>query len=626
MKDTIATPSEDKILKLLAESSITVGEYTLDEYVKHIKHAEHIAIFLDGKPIYLGGAANCETSINKTKQLSSFYMKHFKTIGFDTEISFEDFARKEGKNIWDPNEHEKVIDLKDQGFKSTSYSIHDLVAGDPIVIHEEEFQKKIDEFKPDVIALSSMTMSFDFAISLLNRVDCKGAKVIVGGVHATIAPEDALSQSVVDIITIGEADETFPELLTLMQNGEDYTNVKSMHFKMPDGSIKKNPLAARPGVDDLPCPDWDLFDIKHLFRPFDGKIYKGSFYSQSRGCPMSCTYCVDPTIADVTGGNKGYFRFQHPETTYNHLSELKSKYGARWLKFSDDTFLLPKADHLEHLRDLIKPLDILFGCSVMPNTIRENKVDLAKEMGCVAMSVGIESGDPDVRKKLMRHYNNEKLVDNLQMVINKEIRVSTFNIIGFPEENRDQVFKTIELNREIGTSACNVYILYPYPGTPIAIKNKIPLRDQNGKIPTQDIACELGLSEMSSDELRGLLKTFNLYLHINKPLWPIIRLAEKQTETGQKINMILSNLSVSLLDKKGAYSDFKLEKNKIFDVNSVPEELKDLFDLDLNPEDFSIIYDSLKSEFASPSNRPKVKTHKPKAFPRDNRIKLQSVI
>ena len=262
----------------------------------------------------------------------------------------------------------------------------------------------------------------------------------------------------------------------------------------------------------------------------------------------------------------------------------------------------------------------------MPNTIRENKVDLAKEMGCVAMSVGIESGDPDVRKKLMRHYNNEKLVDNLQMVINKEIRVSTFNIIGFPEENRDQVFKTIELNREIGTSACNVYILYPYPGTPIAIENKIPLRDQNGKMPTQDIACELGLSEMSSDELRGLLKTFNLYLHLNKPLWPIIRLAEKQTETGQKINMILSNLSVSLLDKKGAYSDFKLEKNKIFDVNSVPEELKDLFDLDLNPEDFSIIYDSLKSEFASPSNRPKVKTHKPKAFPRDNRIKLESVI
>ena len=407
-------------------------------------------------------------------------------------------------------------------------------------IYEEEFQKKIDEFKPDVIALSSMTMSFDFAISLLNKVDCKGAKVIAGGVHATIAPEDALGQSVVDIITIGEADETFPELLTLMQNGEDYTNVKSMHFKMPDGSIKKNPLAARPGLDDLPCPDWDLFDIKHLFRPFDGKIYKGSFYSQSRGCPMSCTYCVDPTIADVTGGNKGYFRFQPPETTYNHLSELKSKYGARWLKFSDDTFLLPKADHLEHLRDLIKPLGILFGCSVMPNTIRENKVDLAKEMGCVAMSVGIESGDPDVRKKLMRHYNNEKLVNNLQMVINKEIRVSTFNIIGFPEENRDQVFKTIELNREIGTSACNVYILYPYPGTPIAIKNKIPLRDQNGKIPTQDIACELGLSKMSSDELRGLLKTFNLYLHLNKPLWPIIQLAEKQTEIGRKINTILS--------------------------------------------------------------------------------------
>ena len=60
-----------------------------------------------------------------------------------------------------------------------------------------------------------------------------------------------------------------------------------------------------------------------IFRPFDGKVYRGTFYSQSRGCPMQCTYCVDPVFADVSGGKKGYFRIQSPEVTIAHLTELK---------------------------------------------------------------------------------------------------------------------------------------------------------------------------------------------------------------------------------------------------------------------------------------------------------------
>ena len=91
-------------------------------------------------------------------------------------------------------------------------------------------------------------------------------------------------------------------------------------------------------LDNLPCPDWGLFDERHLFRPFEGKIYKGSFYSQSRGCPMQCKYCVDPTESRLTGGVAGYFRVQKPEVTIAHLTELKEKYGATWYKFSDDTF------------------------------------------------------------------------------------------------------------------------------------------------------------------------------------------------------------------------------------------------------------------------------------------------
>ncbi len=454
-------------------------------------------------------------------------------VADEVDIDEEEFLGKQSRGL----------------FKETEYTIEDLVANDPVVDPIAEFQRKIDEFQPDVIALSTMTTTFDHAVDLLKQVT-HNALVIVGGVHPTIATDDCLAQGVIDIACVGEADETFPELLNLMERGEDYTHVKSMNFRLKDGTIIRNEVAPRVDLNKLPTPDWGIFDSRHLFRPFDGKVYKGSFYSQSRGCPMQCTYCVDPTIAEITGGHKGYFRFQDPEVSYRHLKELKDNFGATWFKFVDDTFLLPDVDHLSKLRDLIKPLGIMFGCSVMPNTIKEDKLKLAVEMGCVAMSVGIESGNEEIRRKVMRRYKNDEVVKKLRMAQDYGIRVSTFNIIGFPGETRENVFETIELNRRIGTSSAGAFVLYPYPGTPIAIEYNIPLRDENGRIADVDTGPKLGFSKMSEQELLGLRSTFSLYMMLPKTLYPLIRLAEQQNGFGGKLLALLNHLAVAIISEQ----------------------------------------------------------------------------
>ena len=79
--------------------------------------------------------------------------------------------------------------LSDKGgvsvFKKTEYTIEDLVKDDPILEYENVFQKKIDSFKPDIIALSCMTSTFDFACDLFRTVK-HNSVVIVGGVHSTM--------------------------------------------------------------------------------------------------------------------------------------------------------------------------------------------------------------------------------------------------------------------------------------------------------------------------------------------------------------------------------------------------------------------------------------------------------
>ena len=467
--------------------------------------------------------------------------------------------------------------LSDKGgisvFKKTDYNIEDLVMNDPVLKYEDVLQGKIDDFKPDVIALSCMTSTFDFACELMRSVKYE-AFVIVGGVHATIAYEDCLNQEFIDMVCIGEGDDVLLELLNLMEKNQDYSKVPGMVYKTINGKIIKNPAAPRVILDDLPCPDWGMFDKRHLFRPFDGKIYTGGFYSQSRGCPLQCTYCVNSTAAQKTGGAAGYFRTQKPETTISHLTELKEKFGATWYKFSDDTFLLPKVDHLLKLKDDFKKLGIQFGCSIMTNTVTEEKVEIAKEMGCVAMSVGIESGNEEIRRTLKRRYKEDWLIKCFKWIHNAGIRISTFNMIGCPGETRENVFETIELNRKLNVEACNVYIMFPYPGTPLQIQSQIPLRDENGKLQQVINAKDLELSKMGPDELESLEKTFNIYLNLPKSLWPIVELAEKK-ENWKDILYYLKEFSIEYIIDDYDYIDISHlnREERVFNYDLVPSNL-----------------------------------------------------
>ena len=469
--------------------------------------------------------------------------------------------------------------LSDKGgvsvFKKTEYTIEDLVKDDPVLEYENVFQKKIDSFKPDIIALSCMTSTFDFACDLFRTVK-HNSVVIVGGVHSTIAYNDCLNQNCIDFAFIGEADQTMLDFVDALEKKNDPKNVAGLAYKNKKGKIIVNQVSKRIDLDTLPCPDWGLFDKRHLFRPFEGKIYQGSFYSQSRGCPMQCTYCVDPTEAQLTGGAAGYFRVQKPETTLAHLKELKEKYGATWFKFSDDTFLLPKVDHLKKLSKGFKELEIKFACSVMINTVTKEKIEMAREMGCVSMSVGIEAGNIEIRKSLNRKYSDEKLAQGLKWMDDAGIKISSFNIIGCPGETRENVFETIELNRKLNVKSCNVYIMFPYPGTPIQIKSKIPIRDKNGRLIKVSEAKNLRLSEMEPDMLEGLEKTFNIYLNLPKNLWPIVELSEKR-ENWKDILYFIKEFSIEYIDKNYKYINLQKKNNLLFASNLVPENLYNIY-------------------------------------------------
>ena len=145
------------------------------------------------------------------------------------------------------------VGLSDKGgvsvFKKTDYSIEDLVANDPVVNLAEEFQKKIDSFSPDIIALSCMTSTFDFTCDLVRSVKHK-AIVIVGGVHATIAYEDCLDQDCIDYAFVGEADRGMITFVESLEKNEDVTKTPGLAHKNISGEYINNKVGPRVCLDD----------------------------------------------------------------------------------------------------------------------------------------------------------------------------------------------------------------------------------------------------------------------------------------------------------------------------------------------------------------------------------------
>jgi radical SAM superfamily enzyme YgiQ (UPF0313 family) len=424
---------------------------------------------------------------------------------------------------------------KDKGlFLPTKYTLEDLIKNDPIENIEDALHRKLNEFKPDLIAVSAMTGTFNWSLNILNRIKPQ-SKIIYGGVHPSISPQEVLKHSIVDFVCVGEGEELLVELCDCLENKKDYSMLRNLGYKK-NGNTYINELRPFVNLDTLPMPDWSLFDERHLFRPFMGEIYKGSFYEMSRGCPMSCNYCVNISLKEILKKCGSYFRFQSPKTTIRHISELKEKYGATWFKFADDSITYFKEEYLEELAEGLSKLNIQFGCSIRPETVTKRKIELLKSMGCVAGTVGIESGNPQIRKEVLnRNMSDQQIRGTINNLKDANIRVTTFNMIGLPGETREDIFKTIKFNKSLNIEAANVYILYPYPGTPIYEKYRINIFDNNGDIVPVSQASSFHLAEIEPKEVEGLLKTFNLYMRLPENLWSIIELSEGESNEAKEL-------------------------------------------------------------------------------------------
>ena len=412
----------------------------------------------------------------------------------------------------------------------------------------EDLTLKLETFCPDLIAISILEPTFSQALSMLDFIADYDIPIIAGGVFPTFAPEQTLAHRAIDIICIGEGEGALLELCIGMRDNRDISGIRNLWLKTKKGDIVRNSLRPVIKLDEMPIPDYSLFEPERFLRPMAGNVYRAIPIETNRGCPFGCAYCNSPSQTKLyrNHGAGNFFRKKGMDRIHEEIRVLSSKYDAEYIYFSSDTFLTMTDKEFDHFIDLYKKIQLPFWIQTRPETITRKRVMALKDVGCHRMSMGVEHGNYEFRKNVLnKDIPNKVIITASRLIAEAGIPLTVNNILGFPGENRELIFDTIELNRQLEFDTTNAYAFAPFHGTHLhEVCIKKGFLSENRLIRNLTIDAGLDMPELTKKEIGGLRKTFAMYARLPKKYWPKIQIAEGDDEAANRAFEKLRNVYI----------------------------------------------------------------------------------
>lgn len=292
--------------------------------------------------------------------------------------------------------------------------------------------------------------------------------LVLGGEHGTAVPEHVLKNSPFDVIVLGEGEETILALLGAIKTGRPYAEVKGIAFRDGDEIVTTGLSARRRDVDDIPSPDWDALPIEQYI---SGHQINGVNMGRSmpllatRGCPYQCTFCSNPGM---------WTRRWIPRDPVKVVDEIElyvRKYKVTNFDFQDLTAIVKRQWAIDFCDEIIRrDLKITWQMpsGTRSETFDDEVADRLYRSGCRALAFAPESGDEELLAAVKKQVKLDKLFEAAQVALKRNLTLSCFFVIGFPEETDASMRKTMALIRKLavmGVHDVSVTKFVPYPGS-----------------------------------------------------------------------------------------------------------------------------------------------------------------
>lgn len=361
---------------------------------------------------------------------------------------------------------------------------------------EEEIVPHLDEHRPRYLVIYDddfnyltkmcLTRMREAAFRMTRIAKGWGATVIVHSSDATDHLESYFDEGV-DVVLIGEAEETLTELLqTLTISGmSSVEQIPGVAFRDAAGTVRHGPRrTVRRDLDSLPFPARDLVNID-LYR--DAWLERHGRFSMNmvttRGCPFHCNWCAKPLYGQV-------YNSHSPRRIAEEMLTLKQSWNPDHIWFCDDIFGL-KPGWIQEFADEVRRLGaaIPFKClSRADLLLRGNTIEALKSAGCETVWMGAESGSQQVLDAMEKGTTVEQIVEATRRLKAAGIRVGHFLQFGYPGEKAPEIRKTVRMVRDAVPDEIGISVSYPLPGTKFYDQVRAEMVDQQNWRESADLA------------------------------------------------------------------------------------------------------------------------------------------
>ena len=330
---------------------------------------------------------------------------------------------------------------------------------------------------PDLVGISLMTPQLLSALALCAALKHArpGLTIVLGGAHIDASKDDIFSMATtMDFAIHGEGELAMLECCQKLRDhgvrrGHGYANLFELLKDVPNvitrdpstGEVTAQP--ARPfliDLDSLPSADYTMYGMLDYHMP----MLPGLVLSMmlSRGCPFSCTFCDAPQVM----GKK--FRYWSVPRIVEDIRRYKEIHKTNAFVFKDSTFTANQRWAKELCQAFIDAkLNIRWRCNTRADLVPQPLLSLMKRAGCDILNIGVESGDPEILRRIKKEVNLEKVGDAFERCRALGIRTYATMIVGAPGETDASIRRSLHFAMRLRPSLVNFHIAIAYPGTPM---------------------------------------------------------------------------------------------------------------------------------------------------------------
>ena len=325
----------------------------------------------------------------------------------------------------------------------------------------ELIKNKLATVKPDLIGISIFSSLASEARELIQDIKAmSNTPIVVGGPHISVVQEEFLKETKAEYGIMMDGEVPFYNMIRAIFIDNDMNALEAIPGLIYRNSRGKYTSQQNSNMiidlDEIPFPDYSIFDLNEY-----PSFKLARLMLSSRGCPYGCTYCG---VSLVTGK-----RFRK-RSAINFVDEMEEyvKQGIKIFGVFDDAFNIDliRAKEICH-QILARKLNIQWELAngLRANTVDRELIQLLKLSGCTIIGFGLESGHPEILKKIKKGLTLEQMDKALRLAKEMGITAVVNLIIGHPDETYETARETLRVAERLPASYVNIYGLIPTKGT-----------------------------------------------------------------------------------------------------------------------------------------------------------------